>query len=213
MQRFLMWMLQHHRGRELAKIASVVMLACPTNGADYLGSVRRVLGFGRHPQAGRLAVLDNQVADTQRTILRDVVNAQGVDDNRCQIPFHVYAGDSDRVVLRASAQAAFPGAASVPGNHFSILDPTAQGNRTAQVVQHHLAADLAAWRPGRDRTAAPGPGPGPGPGPKFAVNIGNAQGTVVGDHTVVTQSFGMPAKPAQPPEGGADVERHGDGRA
>jgi tetratricopeptide (TPR) repeat protein len=144
LQRFLAWMVQQHRGRELARIASVVMLACPNNGADYLRSLRRALGFGRHPQAARLEVLDKQVADTQRIVLQRIVNADGVDGHQCRIPLHVYAGDSDRVVLAASAQAAYPGAGTLAGTHFSILDPAAPGNRTAEIVRHHLLTDLTA---------------------------------------------------------------------
>jgi tetratricopeptide (TPR) repeat protein len=143
LQRFLTWMLQQGRGRELARIRSIVMLACPNGGSEYLRSIRRALGFGRHPQAGSLKVLNRQVADTQRTVLERVVNAAGVDDHQCRIPFHVYAGDSDEIVTASSAQGAFPGAAVLAGNHFSILDPAAPGNRTAATVVHHLLADLA----------------------------------------------------------------------
>lgn len=158
LQRFLVWMLQQGRGRELARIASVVTLTCPNNGSDYLGSLRHALGGRRHPQAGRLEVLDRQVADTQRTVLADVVNAGEVGDRQCPIPFHVYAGSSDGVVLAASAQAAFPGASTVIGNHFSVLDPDAPGNHTAETVRFHLLADMAAWQAQQGERAAPGTG-------------------------------------------------------
>lgn len=150
LQRFLAWMLQQGRGRELARIASVVMLACPNNGSDYLRSLRRALGFGRHPQAKQLDVLNRQVADTQRTVLADVVNACEVSDRQCPIPFHVYAGRRDGVVLAASAQAAFPGASTVVGNHFSILDPSLPGNLTAETVSFDVAADISEWRTKKD---------------------------------------------------------------
>lgn len=148
MQRFLTWMLHQGRGQELARIRSIVMLACPNGGSEYLRSFRHVLGFGRHAQAGGLEVLNRQVAETQRTVLQWIVNATGVDDHQCRIPFHVYAGDSDRVVTAASAQGAFPRASALAGNHFSILDPNAPGNRTATTVKHHLLTDFAA-RPSR----------------------------------------------------------------
>ncbi len=154
LQRFLTWMLQQGRGRELARIRTIVMLACPNGGSEYLRSIRRVLGFGRHPQAGNLDVLNKQVADTVRTVLQSVVNATGVGDHQCHIPFHVYAGGSDKIVTAASAQGAFPGASVLAGNHSSILDPDAPGNRTAAVVAHHLIADL----PGKiDHHAQPDP--------------------------------------------------------
>jgi hypothetical protein len=145
-QRFLAWMLQQGRGRELSKIVSVIMLACPNNGSDYIRTLRHAFGYRRHPQAGELEMLDRRVADTQRTVLRDIVNSDRVHDHGCQIPVHVYAGDSDRVVVAASAQAAFPGASTLAGDHASILDPTAPGNTTADVVRHHLLTDVTSWR-------------------------------------------------------------------
>ncbi|NKZ06132.1 alpha/beta fold hydrolase [Actinomadura latina] len=144
MQRFLTWMVQQGRARELSRIVSVVMIACPNNGSDYLRSLRHALGYRRHAQAGSLEMLDKRVADTQRTVLQRIVNATGVDDHQCRIPLHVYAGDSDRVVRAASAQAAFPGASTLAGNHFSILDPEAPGNSTADTVRHHVLEDLQA---------------------------------------------------------------------
>lgn len=146
LQRFLIWMVQQGYGRQLSRIVSVVMLACPNNGADYLRSLRHALGYRRHAQAGSLEMLDKQVADTQRMVLERIVNATGVDDHQCRIPFHVYAGDSDRIVVAASAQAAFPGASTLAGTHFSILDPGAPGNCTANTVRHHLLEDLRVWQ-------------------------------------------------------------------
>ena len=152
LQRFLTWMVQQGHGRQLSRIFSVVMLACPNNGADYLRSLRHALGYRRHAQAGSLEIFDKQVADTQRTVLQQIVNASRVDYHHCRIPFHVYAGDSDRIVVAASAQAAFPGASTLAGTHFSILDPAAPGNCTAETVRHHLLEDLRAWH-----TAMAGP--------------------------------------------------------
>ena len=142
LQRFLAWMVDEGRARELARIQTIVMLACPNGGSQYLRSLRRVLRFGRHPQAGDLTVLNKQVANTQRVVLDRIVNASGADDHQCRIPFHVYAGGSDAIVPAASAQAAFPGASTLAGNHFTILDPTATENRTADVVKHHILTDL-----------------------------------------------------------------------
>jgi tetratricopeptide (TPR) repeat protein len=143
LQRFLIWMLNESRGQELARIRTIVMLACPNGGSEYLRSIRHVLGLGHHPQAGNLEVLNRQIADTQRTVLQRIVNATGVDDHQCRIPFHVYAGGSDQVVTPASAQGAFPGASTLAGNHFSILDPAAAGNRTAETVKFHILTDPA----------------------------------------------------------------------
>jgi pimeloyl-ACP methyl ester carboxylesterase len=144
LQRFLAWMINEGRARELSRIRSVVMLACPNGGSEYLESLRRGLGYGRHPQAGNLRVLNRQVADTQRTVLQRVINATALGDHQCHIPFHVYAGASDNIVKAASAQAAFPGASTIAGNHFTILDPASLGNRTAETVKRHLLADITA---------------------------------------------------------------------
>jgi pimeloyl-ACP methyl ester carboxylesterase len=147
LQRFLLWMLNEGRGRELARVRTIVMLACPNGGSEYLRSLRHVLGFGRHAQAGSLEVFNRQVADTQRAVLQRIVNATGVDNHQCRIPVHVYVGGSDRIVTAASAQGAFPGASALAGNHSSILDPAAPGNRTAQAVKHHILSDCLAAKP------------------------------------------------------------------
>ena len=223
LQRFLTWMLDQSRGRELARIRTIVMLACPNGGAEYLRSLRHVLGFGRHAQAGSLEVLDKPVAKAHSTVLQRIVNATGVDDHRCRIPFHVYAGDSDKIVSAASAQGAFPGASTLAGNHFSILDPAAPGNCTAEIVKHQILTDLAASSAQQARQipssvdTASGPVSAPlaaeprGTAEKFRVDVRDSQGVVIGDHANVTQSFGpsqtQPGKPA-PTEKASEAGEH-----
>ncbi|MET7397177.1 alpha/beta fold hydrolase [Dactylosporangium sp. NPDC005572] len=183
LQRFLVWMLHEHRGRELARIASVVTLVCPNNGADYLRSLRRYLGYRRHPQAGELETLNREVADTQRAVLQDIVNASGIGEYRCRIPVHVYAGIADGVVPAASAQATFPGAGSIAGNHYSILDPESPGGSTAETVRHHLLTDLSA------HNRLP---PRPPNGRRPSVTVNNSRNVVVGDHNTIVQHSGRP---------------------
>jgi pimeloyl-ACP methyl ester carboxylesterase len=211
LQRFLTWMLHQGRGRELARIRTIVMLACPNGGAEYLRSIRHVLGFGRHPQAGNLEVLTRQIADTQRTVLQWIVNATGVDDHQCCIPFHVYAGNADKIVTAASAQGVFPGASALAGNHFSILDPAAPGNCTAETVTHHLLTDFAV-SPAQAARQIPSAADTPsgsagapvetdvkGAAGKFRVDVRDSQGVIIGDHAGITQSFGAPqARPGTP---------------
>jgi pimeloyl-ACP methyl ester carboxylesterase len=203
--RFLVWMLNEGRGRELARIRTIVMLACPNNGSQYLATVRHMLGFGRHPQAGSLDVLDRQVADTQRAVLRRVVNATGVDDGQCRIPFHVYAGSSDNIVTAPSAQGAFPGALTLAGDHSSILDPTAPGNRTAGTVKHHILTDFVVGdtRPDQESPAAPGDGTTPATGrssgySKYVVDARGAQGLQVGEGNI---QFNVPRRSSPGSEG------------
>jgi hypothetical protein len=43
------WMLNQGRGRELSRIRTIVMLACPNGGSEYLESVRRGLGLSLDP--------------------------------------------------------------------------------------------------------------------------------------------------------------------
>jgi pimeloyl-ACP methyl ester carboxylesterase len=190
LQRFLEWMLNYGRGLELARIRTVVMLACPNGGSEYLKSVRRVLGLGRHPQVGSLDVLDRRITDTQRRVLDDIVRADGVNEHHCRIPFHVYAGDSDNIVKPASAQSAFPGASTLAGGHSSILDPAAPGNRTAEAVKEHILTDLSVPRaPGGNGIAQadgastrPQEPAGTGGSPKYVVNIGEkVEGLMIGD--------------------------------
>jgi pimeloyl-ACP methyl ester carboxylesterase len=196
LQRFLAWMVSEGRARDLSRIRSVVMLACPNGGSEYLESLRRTLGYGRHPQAAHLNVLDRQVADTQRTVLQRIVNAAGVDDHQCRIPFHVYAGGSDDIVKAASAQAAFPGASTIAGNHFTILHPAAPGNRTADTVKHHVLADVAAPRARPGAVPAPETTGEPEPaadkrtdGAKYVVNVYGTQGLQMGDGNVQQNVF------------------------
>jgi hypothetical protein len=184
LQRFLAWMVNEGRARELARIRTVVMLACPNGGSQYLDSIRRVLGYGRHPQAGDLVVLNKRVADTQRTVLDRIVYASAVDDHECRIPFHVYAADSDAVVPAASAQAGFPGAGTVAGNHFTILDPAAPRNRTAAVVRHHILTNLAERSPAFANGFGPAVPARPSERGKPEGSLSRAQGVQVGNHNI-----------------------------
>jgi len=189
LQRFLAWMIDQGRARELSRIHSIVMLACPNGGSEYLRSLRNVLGVGRHLQAGNLEALNRQAADTQRTVLQRIVNATGVDDHQCRIPFHVYTGNADNVVTAASTQDAFPGASALAGNHFSILDPAAPGNRTAEAVKQHILADVTpAPQPEQDR-AGRRPNVSQGDGNKYVVTVSGGQGVQIGDHNVQRNVF------------------------
>ena len=192
LQRFLAWMISEGRARELARIGTIIMLACPNGGSQYLASIRHALGYGRHPQAANLEVLSKQVADTQRAVLTRIVHASGVDDHQCLIPFHVYAAGSDAIVSAASAQAAFPGAGTLAGNHFTILDPAAPGNRTADIVKQHILADLTE----RPRASAEGAEPAVparlAEHGKPGVSLSRTQGVQVGDHNVQYNVFSSP---------------------
>jgi triacylglycerol esterase/lipase EstA (alpha/beta hydrolase family) len=65
--RYLAWMLNAGRGRELARIRVAVMLSCPNEGSEYLRAFRAAAGFGRHPQARNLKAFSEAVADARHT--------------------------------------------------------------------------------------------------------------------------------------------------
>ncbi|MFE2887012.1 esterase/lipase family protein [Streptomyces sp. NPDC059272] len=129
-QRCLTRMLTEGRGRELGRIRRVVLLACPNNGAEILLSLRRCALGRRHPQERQLRPLDEEVTNTRRMLMRDVVHATEVTERTCPIPFSVYAGESDNIVPPASAQSDYPDAAALPGDHSSIARPTSRQHRT-----------------------------------------------------------------------------------
>jgi hypothetical protein len=193
LQRFLAWMTSEGRARELARIRTVIMLACPNGGSQYLASIRRALGYGRHPQAASLDVLDRQVADTQRAVLARIVHASGTDAHQCRIPFHVYAAGSDAIVTAASAQAAFPGAGTLAGDHFTILDPAAPGNTTVGIIKHHLLTDLAERPPASGQGTASAALAGPAEPGRSQVSLSGTRGVQVGDHNVQHNVFSPPS--------------------
>lgn len=102
-QRWLARMLAEGRGSDLARVKRVVLLACPNNGSQ-LGAGLRQRWLRRNEQEEQLRPLNEQITDTQRIVLRDIVNATQVTARTCPIPFSVYAGESDNVVVPASAQ-------------------------------------------------------------------------------------------------------------
>lgn len=139
-QRYLARMLHDGRGGELARIQRLVMLACPSNGSELLLSLRRRVLGGRHPQEGDLRPLNDQVNATLRTIVRDVVHATAVTDRTCPIPVSVYAGESDGVVSRASAQSVFPDSSALPGDHSGILKADSPQHRTFTALRRLILA-------------------------------------------------------------------------
>lgn len=195
LQRFLEWMLNQGRGRDLRRIRAIVMLACPNGGSEYLESARHGLGLGRHPQVGSLDVLDRRIADTHRRVLDDIVRADGIGDHQCRIPVHAYAGSSDNIVKPASALGAFPGASTLTGDHFSILDPTATGNRTAESVKHHILTDIVTDL--AEQPFAPAQIQWPAilnsnEHGKPEVDLSRTQGNQVGDHNFQYNIFSSP---------------------
>ncbi|MEU6025168.1 alpha/beta hydrolase [Micromonospora sp. NPDC047134] len=186
-QRFLAWMANEGRARELARIKLIIMLACPNHGSDYARSIRRMAGFGRHAQARDLKTLSADVAAAQRTVQRQIVSATALTERECPIPIHAYAGRTDNIVRRPSAQGAFTHVLTIPGNHFSILDPRNPGNITASVLSG-LIRQTAGMPAPQPTTCAPPPTTGA----KYAISISESHNVMVGDHN--QQRNGEPSR-------------------
>jgi pimeloyl-ACP methyl ester carboxylesterase len=187
LQRFLAWMLTEGRGRELARIRLIVMLVCPHEGSEYLRSIRAIIGLHRNPQASELSTLNADAAQARRIVLERVVNASGIDDHECRIPIYVYAGRTDNIVSRVSAQSVFPHAASLPGNHFSILHARAPGNLTFQTLKKHLIETFT-LPPETTQRASPQT-KNTATESKYSVSITDSVGAQVGDHNVQHNDF------------------------
>jgi pimeloyl-ACP methyl ester carboxylesterase len=142
LQRYLAWMLDEGRGRELETIKLIVMLACPNEGSEYLALIRRKLNFDWHPQAQDLVVFNETVAATRRIVGKRVDLATAVGDFTCPIPIYAYAGVSDDIVSRLSAQSIFSNVGSLPGDHFSIHNPDAPDSNTFPTLKRLLRENL-----------------------------------------------------------------------
>ncbi|PWU53797.1 hypothetical protein DLJ47_15295 [Micromonospora sp. S4605] len=168
LQRYLAWMVHEKRESGLARIELIVMLACPNEGSEYLRSIRRAAGLGRHPQARDLGTLSADVADARRTVMHHV-----------RIPLHAFSGSSDNVVPRASGQGPFQRVGSLPGDHFSILNPDLPGSSTVPVLKNLLLQTFSKEPVSREPAETQQPGT---PDPKYVVNFhGPAINTSVGD--------------------------------
>lgn len=185
-QRYLARMLADGHGAELARIQRVMMLACPNDGSELLLSLRRnVFGRrGKNPQERELRPLNDQVADTRRTIVNQVLHAPAVSDRTCPIPFSVYAGESDGVVPVASARSVFPDAAALPGDHFTILAATTAEHRTFTTLRRLLLATRTGTVQGEGRssgvTVPSAPGTPPAPSGPVAAPAGGTTGVAAG---------------------------------
>jgi pimeloyl-ACP methyl ester carboxylesterase/O-acetyl-ADP-ribose deacetylase (regulator of RNase III) len=142
-QRYLSRMLMADRGRDLARIRRLVMIACPNSGSDLFMLARK--GFTpltRGVQERELRPLQTSVLETQRRVVERVVRASGVARNKCSIPVVCYAGENDNVVVPASAAGFFPETGVLPGDHFSVIKPDGPTSRVVQALRRDLAQTL-----------------------------------------------------------------------
>ncbi len=125
-QSYLADKLVHHRGKDLARIRSVILFATPNRGSTILGSLRGIFAKvwpKKNPQEEDLRVLNEEVARTNEIIVQSVLAAKAADEGNCPIPFRVFWGLQDDVVPEASARGSFIEASALPGGHSEILQP------------------------------------------------------------------------------------------
>ena len=122
--RYLARRLGDGHGRQLSRVRRVIMFGCPNNGSELMLSLRKRMFFWHHSQERELRPLTDAVMEAQRRVIADVVYARNANEHRCPIPVMAYAGASDNVVTPASARSVFPLNGVVPGNHFTLIQPT-----------------------------------------------------------------------------------------
>jgi hypothetical protein len=114
--------IQQQRGKDLAKIRSVVLFATPNRGSTILSSLRAIFAKIRsNPQEQDLLVLNREIAETSDIIVRSVLAAKRVGEDSCPIPFRVFWGAQDNVVPEVSARGSFVEASCLPGGHSEII--------------------------------------------------------------------------------------------
>ncbi|GIJ81596.1 hypothetical protein Asppvi_000095 [Aspergillus pseudoviridinutans] len=179
-QRFLAQMVRSGRGNELARIRRVILFACPNNGSELGLTLRRRILRG-HPQEYQLRPLCEGVNEVQRTIMQQIVYTEGVAPHKCRITFAVYAGESDNIVEPVSAQAVFPNAGSLPGDHFSIIRPDSLEHRSYRVLKHQICLASTV-------SINPSPTPSPGDSTTVCLSIAEDGHFIGGDHEATTDA-------------------------
>jgi pimeloyl-ACP methyl ester carboxylesterase len=139
-QRFLDRTLSGGQGRDLARIKRIAMYACPNSGSEFFLSVRKLAGFWRNPQERQLRPFNRAVMETQRTVLRAVVNAQGCTDTECHIPIAAWGGMSDKIVPPIVSTGMFPSNGILDGDHSSVIQPTDRDASSYRVLKAELMA-------------------------------------------------------------------------
>jgi pimeloyl-ACP methyl ester carboxylesterase len=151
-QRFLARTLWDGRGKDLAKITRIAMYACPNTGSQFFLSLRKLLFFfAPNPQERQLRPLDKVIIETQRTVFRAVINAQGRGDTECHIPIEMFAGANDNIVPPKAATFVFPMGRVIDGDHFTIIKPENANASQFRVLKSALLAAGA-----RDGLVVPG---------------------------------------------------------
>ncbi|MGP2436571.1 esterase/lipase family protein [Streptomyces sp. JW3] len=134
-QRYFQRMLGRGRGGNLSRIRQVVLFACPNNGSELART-----WLHRNPQRRQLHVLNRQVSEAQSIVVHQVLYATEVRPDTCPIPITAFAGTEDNVVTQASAQSVFRDTGSLPGDHFTIIQPKTVDDRSHVALRQKLLA-------------------------------------------------------------------------
>lgn len=122
-------------GADLARIKHIVMFACPNSGSSFLLSFRTAAGLWRHPQERELRPLNREIIESRRTVLTRVVHARSNSDTECYIPIAAYGGSVDNIAPAEVATDSFPLGGVIDGDHFSIVRPKNEQDRSYAVVK------------------------------------------------------------------------------
>jgi pimeloyl-ACP methyl ester carboxylesterase len=129
-QDFIVDHLDENLGNELKQIRQVILLATPNHGSILVSWLRRLLYFFRpNVQESALRVMNPEINETLAKIQKRVIDAEERRGNECPIPFHVFWGETDRVVPEASARGPFPTTSTLQGDHFGIIRPKTSSDR------------------------------------------------------------------------------------
>lgn len=125
-QDFLVQALLEGKGETLRNIRQVILMATPNLGSTLLSPLRKLISiFSFNPQERMLRVLNPEIQSVQSVVLEKIVNAKSPTANSCPIPFHIFYGVQDNVVVEASAKGNFAKSAVTPvsADHFTIVEP------------------------------------------------------------------------------------------
>src|SRR5688572_3438984 len=125
-QSFISEILSAGKGERLDSVRQVILFATPNLGSAFVSPLRKLMSIlFLNPQERALRVLDPEIADIRAVIAERVVNAKASTATQWPLPFHVFYGISDQVVLEASARGPFgeDNVTRLNADHFTILEP------------------------------------------------------------------------------------------
>ncbi|WP_055725782.1 alpha/beta hydrolase [Microbispora sp. ATCC PTA-5024] len=157
-QRCLIRMLHAGEGRQLRRIAKIVMYACPNSGSEFFLSMRKRLPFWRHPQERQLRPYNRAVLEAQREMLKLVISAPEATDSQCPIPILALSGMADKIVPPHVSSGIFPLTEMVDGDHFSVVRPKSRDDSQYQVLRRTLLEIINGLKPERaerEKASAP----------------------------------------------------------